>query len=110
MANNLLEVKDLTKEFKIGGMLSRKKMRAVDHVSFTLPADRPVILSVVGESGCGKTTLTKMILRLLSPTSGSITLDGKNCLSRREIADPKFRTMVQPIFQNPFDAFSSRRQ
>ena len=62
MPNNLLEVKNLTKEFRIGGMLSRKKMRAVDGVSFSLPADKPVILSVVGESGCGKTTLTKICL------------------------------------------------
>ena len=110
MANALLEVRDLTKEFRIGGLLSTKKMRAVDHVSFSLPADRPVILSVVGESGCGKTTLTKMILRLLSPTSGSISLEGRNCLSRREISNRQFRMMVQPIFQNPFDSFSTRRQ
>ncbi len=110
MPDNLLEIRNLTKEFKIGGMLSRKKMHAVDDVSLTLPSDRPVILSIVGESGCGKTTLTKMILRLLSPTSGTILLNGKNCLSRRAITDPKFRTMVQPIFQNPFDSFSTRRQ
>lgn len=110
MPNNLLEVSNLTKEFKIGGLLSHKKMRAVDDVSFTLPGDRPVILSVVGESGCGKTTLTKMILRLLSPTSGSIILDGKDCLSRKEISNTDFRTLMQPIFQNPFDAFSNRRQ
>ncbi len=105
MPNNLLEVKNLTKEFRIGGMLSRKKMRAVDGVSFSLPADKPVILSVVGESGCGKTTLTKMILRLLTPTSGSISINGQDCLKRSEIPNSKFRTMVQPIFQNPFDAF-----
>lgn len=110
MPNNLLEVKNLTKEFRIGGMLSRKKMRAVDGVSFSLPADKPVILSIVGESGCGKTTLTKMILRLLTPTSGSISINGQDCLKRSEIPNSKFRTMVQPIFQNPFDAFSSRRQ
>lgn len=110
MPNNLLEVRNLTKEFKIGGMLSRKKMHAVDDVSFSLPGDRPVILSVVGESGCGKTTLTKMILRLLTPTSGEILLDGKNCLKRSVISERNFRTLVQPIFQNPFDAFSTRRQ
>ena len=110
MPNNLLEIQDLTKEFRIGGMLSRKKMRAVDGVSFSLPGDRPVILAVVGESGCGKTTLTKMVLRLLTPTSGRIVLDGQNCLSRREIPDSRFRTLVQPIFQNPFDSFSTRRQ
>lgn len=110
MQNNLLEVYNLTKAFKIGGLLSRKKMHAVDDVSLTLPGDRPVILSVVGESGCGKTTLTKMILRLLEPTSGKILLEGKDVLNKKVISNIEFRKMVQPIFQNPFDSFSARRQ
>lgn len=108
MQNNLLEIRDLTKAFKIGGLFSRKKMHAVDNVSLTLPGDRPVILSIVGESGCGKTTLTKMILRLLEPTEGSIMLNGRNILNK-EISNKEFRTLVQPIFQNPFDSFSTRR-
>lgn len=110
MSGNILDVHCLTKEFKIGGMLSRKKMRAVDDVSFSLPSDRPTILSIVGESGCGKTTLTKMILRLLAPTSGSVRIDGKDILNYRELSNTQFRTWVQPIFQNPFESFSSRRQ
>lgn len=110
MAENLLDIQNLTKEFKIGGMFSRKKMRAVDHVSLSLPGDRPSILSIVGESGCGKTTLTKMILRLIAPTSGRIVLEGQNGLDKKLFPDKKFRTMLQPIFQNPFDAFSNRRQ
>lgn len=109
MQNNLLEICNLTKTFKIGGLLSRKRMHAVDDVSLTLPGDRPVILSVVGESGCGKTTLAKMILRLLEPTSGMITLEGRNVMKKKGISDQEFRTMVQPIFQNPFDSFSTRR-
>jgi len=108
--DNLLEVKGLTREFRIGGFLSRKKMRAVDSVSFSLPAGRASILSVVGESGCGKTTLTKMILRLLAPTSGRILLDGHDLTSRRALQERDFCRMVQPIFQNPFDAFSSHRE
>lgn len=110
MQNNLLEIHGLTKAFKIGGLLSRKKMHAVDDVSLTLPGDRPVILSVVGESGCGKTTLTKMILRLLEPTSGTVTLDGRDIYNRKEMPNKEFRTIVQPIFQNPFDSFSARRE
>jgi len=110
MAENLLEVRGLTREFRIGGFLSRKKMRAVDDVSFSIPAGRPSILSVVGESGCGKTTLTKMILRLLAPTSGQILLNGFDLTNRRALKDRDFCRMVQPIFQNPFDAFSSRRE
>lgn len=110
MADNLLEVKGLTREFRIGGFLSHKKMRAVDSVSFSLPSGRASILSVVGESGCGKTTLTRMILRLLAPTSGQILLDGHDLTSRRALKEKDFCRMVQPIFQNPFDAFSSRRE
>lgn len=110
MADNFLEVRGLTREFRIGGFLSRKKMRAVDNVSFSLPAGRASILSVVGESGCGKTTLTKMILRLLEPTSGQIILEGRDLADRRAIREKDFCRLVQPIFQNPFDAFSSRRE
>ena len=110
MAENLLEIRGLTREFRIGGFLSRKKMRAVDDVSFSIPAGRASILSVVGESGCGKTTLTRMILRLLAPTSGQILLDGRDLTSRRALKERDFCRMVQPIFQNPFDAFSSRRE
>ena len=108
--NNLLEVQHLTREFHIGGFFSRRKMRAVDDVSFSIPSDKPTILTIVGESGCGKTTLTKMILRLLSPTSGTVLLDGQNALDRHAISNSNFRTMVQPIFQNPFEAFSTRRE
>ena len=110
MAGNLLEVKGLTREFRIGGFLSHRKMRAVDDISFSIPSGRASILSVVGESGCGKTTLTKMILRLLSPTSGQILMDGQDLTSRRALREKDFCRMVQPIFQNPFDAFSARRE
>lgn len=109
MAENLLEVRGLTREFRIGGFLSHKKMRAVDDISFSIPSGRASILSVVGESGCGKTTLTKMILRLLAPSSGQILLDGHD-LTSRAVREKDFCRLVQPIFQNPFDAFSSRRE
>jgi peptide/nickel transport system ATP-binding protein len=51
-----------------------------------------------------------MILRLLTPTHGSVMLDGRNCLDKKRFSNKEFRTMVQPIFQNPFEAFSTRRQ
>ena len=110
MATNLLEVQHLTKAYKIGGMFSRKKMRAVDDVSFAITDEKPVILSIVGESGCGKTTMARMILRLIEPSEGKILIGGKNALSKKEISSHDFRNTVQTIFQNPFDAFSSRRQ
>ena len=110
MAEKLLEVKEVTKEFRIGSFVIGKKMTAVDHVSFSIDAGKPTIVSIVGESGCGKTTLTKMILRLLQPTSGQVLLEGKDCHNRGQINAKAFRTQVQPIFQNPFEAFSSRRE
>lgn len=93
-----------------GGFAFGKKLTAVDDVSLTVTNERPVILSLVGESGCGKTTLTKMILRLLEPTRGDILLNGHSLLSRRELPEKEFCEIVQPIFQNPFEAFSMRRR
>lgn len=67
MADKLLEVKGVSKIFRVGGMLRGKKLVAVDNVSLSIDDDKPVILSIVGESGCGKSTLCKMILRLHNP-------------------------------------------
>lgn len=110
MADNFLEVKHLTREFHVGGLLFGHRITAVDDVSLALPSDKPVILSFVGESGCGKTTLTKLILRLLDPTRGEILMNGKDILKRGSVSNKEFRTLVQPIFQNPFEAFSMRRE
>ncbi|MBW8351492.1 ABC transporter ATP-binding protein [Bacillus sp. IITD106] len=111
MAQNILEINDLSRQFKIGGMIFGKKLTAVDQVSISLTGDKPQIMSIVGESGCGKTTLAKMILQLLDPSSGNIVIDGiplshyAKRKNRRE-----FYKMVQPIFQNPFTSFSSRKR
>lgn len=110
MDENLLELKNLTRRFKIGGMILGKSMIAVDKVNISLPKDKTWIMSIVGESGSGKTTLAKMILCLLEPSSGEITLDGiplsyyKKRGHKRE-----FYKNVQPIFQNPFSTFSMRK-
>ena len=82
MANNLLEVRGVSKIFRIGGMLSRKKLTAIDQVSLTITNERPVILSIVGESGCGKSTLALSLMGYYFPPlhymSGDIIIDGKN--------------------------------
>ena len=109
MSGNLLEVQGVSKIFKIGSMLSRKKLVAVDDVSFSIPQDEPIILSIVGESGCGKSTLCKMILRLHDADSGDIYLNGNSYKDRRAYKPVQFRNDVQPIFQNPFEAFSTRK-
>ena len=109
MAEKLLEVKNVSKIFRIGGMLMGKKLVAVDDVSLDISADKPVILSIVGESGCGKSTLCKMILRLHQPDMGTITLLGHNYADKKTYDPKQFKLDVQPIFQNPYESFSSRK-
>jgi len=109
MANKLLEIKNVSKVFRIGGMLMGKKLTAIDGVSLEIDAGKPVILSIVGESGCGKSTLCKMILRLYTPDEGDILLDGRSYLDRKGYNPKQFRLEVQPIFQNPYESFSMRK-
>ncbi len=109
MAEKLLEIKGVSKIFRIGGMLRGKKLVAVDDVSLSIDADKPVILSVVGESGCGKSTLCKMVLRLHNPDMGDIVLDGKSYSDKKSYNHKQFKLDVQPIFQNPYESFSARK-
>ncbi len=105
----MLEVKNVSKIFRIGGMLMGKKLVAIDDVSLDIEAGRPVILSIVGESGCGKSTLCKMILRLYKPDIGDIRLLGHAYSNKKEYNPQQFKLDVQPIFQNPYESFSSRK-
>ena len=109
MSEYLLEVNNVSKIFKIGGMLSKKKLQAVDGVSFRIAKGEPVILSIVGESGCGKSTLCKMILRLYHMDGGDIVLDGHSYSDHSGYKMKQLFNDVQPIFQNPFEAFSMRK-
>ncbi|HML47417.1 MAG TPA: ATP-binding cassette domain-containing protein, partial [Clostridia bacterium] len=109
MAEKLLELRHVSKVFRIGGLLMGKKLTAVDDVSLDIPAGKPVILSVVGESGCGKSTLCKMILRMYKPDIGDILLAGHSYADRKGYDPLKFRLDVQPIFQNPYESFSARK-
>jgi len=108
----LLEIRDVSKVYKVGGLLAATSLRAVDEVTLAMSGDAPTILSIVGESGSGKTTLARMILRLVEPTTGAITVDTMETTGHgRAKQDPAaFRRLVQPIFQNPFEAFSLRRK
>ena len=103
MSNVLLEVKDLKKYYKVPkGML-----HAVDGVSFNL--EKGKTLGIVGESGCGKTTIGRAILRLVEPTSGSVIFDGVDIpkLNKQEMRH--MRRNMQLIFQDPFSSLNPRK-
>jgi len=106
--NKLIEVKNLKKWFMTGGVRFGKKeaVRAVDDVSFSIK--RGEVLGLVGESGCGKTTCGKVILKILDPTAGNIYFDGHDIthLKRREMK--QFRKRMMIIYQDPFGSLDPR--
>ncbi len=110
MAEKLLDIQNVTKIFRIGGMISGKKLVAIDDVSLSIDNDKPVILSIVGESGCGKSTLCKMILRMHDANSGDIKLLGHSYSDKKNYDPYRFKMDVQPIFQNPYESFSPRKK
>lgn len=105
----LLEVQNLKKHFPIKkGILSRTigNVLAVDGVSFTLK--RGETLGLVGESGCGKTTVGRSILRLTEPTSGQVTFNGQDLLGLDREGLRRVRASLQIIFQDPFSSLNPR--
>ncbi|WP_425492322.1 ABC transporter ATP-binding protein [Halovivax gelatinilyticus] len=107
----LLSVRDVTKHFLVkSGLLNRreKRVRAVDGVSFDVEPGET--LAVVGESGCGKTTLGKIVSRLLEPTAGEIHFDGTDIssLSNRQLRD--VRRNLQVVYQDPTSSLNPRRR
>jgi ABC-type oligopeptide transport system ATPase subunit len=92
----LLEVEDLVVEYPV----HRGVFRAVDSVSFSVEAGRT--LAIVGESGCGKSTIARSIVRLLTPTSGRILLDGVDIARMPERRFRPLRSRVQMVFQDPY--------
>jgi len=108
-ADTLVDVKNLVKYFPVtAGVLRRKvgDVKAVDNVSFTI--NRGETLGLVGESGCGKTTVGRCILRLQEPTSGSVIMNGVDQAkaNRRELR--RMRRHMQLIFQDPYASLNPR--
>ncbi len=105
----LLEVEGLKKHFPVRrGLLSRVvgQVKAVDGVSLTV--GRGEILCVVGESGCGKSTVGRLVTRLLEPTAGTVKLDGVDVTRLEARAMRRFRREIQMVFQDPYASLNPR--
>src|ERR1700692_3138807 len=109
MSVPLLQVNDLKKHFPVrGGLFSGKSkwVRAVDGVSFEV--ERGKTLALVGESGCGKSTVGRAILRLFNITAGQVILDGQRIDDLSPNALRPLRRRMQAVFQDPFSSLNPR--
>lgn len=109
MTEPLLTVTDLVKRFPIRTGVMRKvtgHVQAVEGVSFTL--NKGETLGIVGESGCGKSTTARMIMRLTKPTSGSVNLGGVDVLSVKGKEASQLRRRMQMVFQDPYASLNPR--
>ncbi|MEM2029009.1 MAG: ATP-binding cassette domain-containing protein [Candidatus Bathyarchaeia archaeon] len=108
MDQPLLELRNASREFKVGGglgLFSRRIIKAVDAVSFSMPS-KPWITALIGESGSGKTTIARMILGLLPPTSGEILYKGRKVSEWIKKNKMEYYREVQPIFQDPYSIYN----
>ena len=106
----LLKVNNLVTRYPVkGGMLRRTvaRVHAVEDVSFTIMKGKT--LSLVGESGCGKSTVGRSLIRLVDPTSGDVNLDGQNILSLNPKDMREARSNIQMVFQDPFSSLNPQR-
>lgn len=109
MSEYLIEVKDLCKKFPIkGGLFGREvgAVNAVNNVSFKIKKGET--LGLVGESGCGKTTLGRSLLRLIEPSSGEILFNGQNIVNYSPSEMRAIRRKMQIIFQDPYASLNPR--
>jgi peptide/nickel transport system ATP-binding protein len=105
----LLETKKLQKVFVVGGGFARSKLLAVDDVNFHIYKNE--IFTLAGESGCGKSTVSKMLLGFLEPTQGEVYYKGKDIVNLKKWEEKKeFMKEVQSVFQNPFETFNPLRK
>ncbi|ANM14035.1 UNVERIFIED_ORG: peptide/nickel transport system ATP-binding protein [Rhizobium aethiopicum] len=101
----LLHLSHVTKVYRQGGMLGRRLITAVKDVSFEV-GEEPEILSIVGESGSGKSTIAAMILGQTEPTEGQLEFSGQAVSIHSRSERKAFMKEVQPVLQNPFEAFN----
>lgn len=106
---SLFEVRNLTKIFPVyAGMFLKKigDVKAVDNITFEIK--RKEILGLVGESGCGKSTVGRLLLRLIDPTFGIVKYEGKNLLKLSKKQLKRLRKEIQMVFQDPFSSLNPR--
>jgi len=113
--SELITIKDLEKHYTIkkpgivdGKKVSKQTVKAVDGVSFSLEEGETI--GIIGESGCGKTTLGRVLVNLEQATGGSVTYNGKTAKELLKEDRLGFHRMCQMVFQNPFDTFDSRQR
>ncbi len=103
--DNIIEVRNLTKHFPVGGMIGGKVVHALEDVSFSLP--RGEVVALVGESGSGKSTTARLLARLMPATSGEVIYEGSDILKvEAKGASMKYRSDVQMVFQDPFGSLN----
>ena len=99
----LLRVVDLTRHFRLGGLFSKKILHAVDDINFSIHERE--IVALVGESGCGKTTLARLLAMIYPPTGGDIRYRGRSIRSLRARRDALwYRSEVPMVFQDPYSS------
>ena len=111
MREPLVEIRDLVKQFPVRGGVLHRTIATVNAVSdVNLDIHRGETIGLVGESGCGKTTLGRVLVRLLEPTAGTIRFDGDDITFLKGRALKPYRKRMQIIFQDPFSSLDPRAQ
>ena len=106
-ATPLLELREVSRTFGSHGWLGRgREVTAVRAAHLVLPHDRPVVIAVAGESGSGKTTLARLLLGMLTPTSGTASFRGTELARLNRHQRLGFRREVQAVFQDPFEVYN----
>jgi oligopeptide/dipeptide ABC transporter ATP-binding protein len=103
----LLEVRDLAVRFATGSWMNRRQVQALDGVNVTV--DPGEIVAIVGESGCGKTTLARSVLGLVKPSAGRVLFQGRDVAGFGDADMLAYRRAVQMVFQDPYDSLNPRR-
>lgn len=99
----MLKLENVSKTYRVG-TFGGKQLHAVNNVSFDIKENE--VVSLIGESGSGKSTIGKMILRLITPTNGEITVDGKDISAIKEADIKEYYRTVQGVFQDPFSCYN----